>query len=348
MREAAPTRPAEAKADLSRRAALGLLGGGLLAAVSPAAWAQDRLPPAPDDGWRPPPPDRELMVPVRGGRIYVRVNGPLTGPRPPVVVAHGGPGGSHASNLPALRLAGDRAVILYDQLDCGRSDRPGDPRNWVVERFVSEVDAIRAALDLQRLHFVGHSWGSTIGLEYAARRPSGLASLVLEGPYVSTSRWIADAYRLRTALPLEVNAALIRGEQAKRYDTPEYKAAEAAFYAAYNSRVRRPEWLRAYVRDTGTTGNDKLYRTMWGPNEFVADGTLHDYNGEHLLPLIAAPTLFLCGRFDEGTPEAAADFAERVRNARVQVVENASHAIQVERPIEYASSLRRFLAANDG
>lgn len=332
---------------LTRRAAIGLLSAGLATAALPAR-AQESLPAAPDDGWRPPAPDRELMVPVRGGRIYVRVNGALNGTRPPVVVAHGGPGGSHTGNLPALRMSGARAVILYDQLDCGRSDRPNDAQNWTVERFVSEVDAIRAALSLQQLHFVGHSWGSTIALEYAARRPTGLRSVVLQGPYVSTSRWIADAYRLRTELPLEVNAELIRGEQARRYDTPAYKAAEAAFYARYNKRVSGPAWMAAYARATKTTGNARLYRTMWGPNEFVADGTLHDYNGEHLLPQIAAPTLFLCGRYDEGTPEAAVDFAERVRNARVQVIENASHAIQSERPVEYLAALQTWLAAHDG
>lgn len=330
---------------LTRRGALGLVGAGLACAARPA-WGRS-LPPAPDDGWRAPGPDRELMVPVRGGRIYVRVNGRLDGARAPVLIAHGGPGGSHAGQLPAVRMAGERAVILYDQLDCGRSDRPEDPENWTVERFVSEVDAIRAALDLKRLHFVGHSWGSTIALEYAARRPTGLRSVVLQGPYVSTSRWIADAYRLRTALPLEVNAALVVGEQAKAYDTPAYKAAEAAFYARYNKRVAGPAWIGDYAKRTKTTGNTRLYRTMWGPNEFVADGTLSDYNGEHLLPLIAAPTLFLCGRHDEGTPEAAADFAERVRTARVHVIEDASHAIQSEQPAAYLAALRNWLMEHD-
>jgi proline-specific peptidase len=169
----------------------------------------------------------------------------------------------------------------------------------------------------------------------------------MQGPYVSTSRWIADAYRLRTRLPLEVNAALILGEQAKRYDTPAYKGAEAEFYANFNARAATPAWLSQYAKRTGTRGNDKLYRTMWGPNEFVADGTLSDYNGEHLLPLIAAPTLFLSGRFDEGTPEASMDFAKRVRHARVQVIEDASHSIQVEQPLRHAAALRAWMAAHD-
>lgn len=326
---------------LDRRQALLLLGAGL-AATAIGARAQETAP-----AWVRP--DRELRVPVRGGSIFVRVNGNLSGPKAPVVMAHGGPGGNHAGFLQALPLSDERAVVLYDQLDCGLSDRPNDPANWTVERFTSEVDAVRAALGLQQLHLLGHSWGATIALEYAARRPSGLKSVVLQGPLVSTSRWIADAYRLRTRLPLEVQTALIRGEQAERYDTPEYRAAERAFYAEFNNRRREPApaWLTAYRRGRGVTGNDRLYRTMWGPNEFVADGTLRDYAGDDLLERITAPTLFLCGRYDEGTPEACRDFAARVRQARVQVIENASHAIQHERPDAYVAALRTWLRERD-
>jgi hypothetical protein len=140
-----------------------------------------------------PAPDREAMVPVEGGRIYVRVNGRLDGPRPPILMIHGGPGGTHAAFLNALPLADERAVILYDQLDSGRSDRPNDPANWRVARFVDEVDAIRRTLAIPRLHVLGASWGGTIALEYAARRPAGLASTILESPLVSTRSWLSDA-----------------------------------------------------------------------------------------------------------------------------------------------------------
>jgi len=91
-------------------------------------------------------PTRELMVPVPGGRVYVRVNGDLSARRAPIVMIHGGPGGTHAGFLEALPLADERAVILYDQLDTGRSDRPDDPANWRVSRFVDELEAIRSAL----------------------------------------------------------------------------------------------------------------------------------------------------------------------------------------------------------
>ena len=124
-------------------------------------------------------PDRELMVPVEGGSVYVRINGEIDRGATPAVFLHGGPGGTHGVFMANLGLADERAVILYDQLDSGRSDRPNDPANWRVERFVEELEAVRAALGVERWHVVGHSWGSAIALEYAVRYPEHVASTVL-------------------------------------------------------------------------------------------------------------------------------------------------------------------------
>jgi len=97
-----------------------------------------------------PAPDRELMVPVSGGRVYVRVNGSIDGPRLPLLLIHGGPGGTHASLINSLALSDERAVILYDQLDTGKSDHPNNPANWTVSRFRDEVEAIRIAVGARR------------------------------------------------------------------------------------------------------------------------------------------------------------------------------------------------------
>jgi proline iminopeptidase/L-proline amide hydrolase len=61
----------------------------------------------------------------------------------PAFASHGGPGASHAYLLATFQLSRDRAVILYNQLDSGLSDHPGDPGNWTVERFASEIEALR-------------------------------------------------------------------------------------------------------------------------------------------------------------------------------------------------------------
>lgn len=98
----------------------------------------------------------------------------------PVLMLHGGPGGSHDSFEPLERLADTgRAVVLYDQAGCGDSGGPQDPSHWTVELFLDQLDAVRRELGLGRVHLLGHSWGGMLALEYALKRSDGLASLTL-------------------------------------------------------------------------------------------------------------------------------------------------------------------------
>jgi proline iminopeptidase/L-proline amide hydrolase len=295
-----------------------------------------------------PAPDREAMVPVEGGRIYVRVNGRLDGPRPPILMIHGGPGGNHAVFLNALPLADERAVILYDQLDCGRSDKPDDPANWRVPRFVDEVDAIRRALALPRLHVLGASWGGTIALEYAARRPSGLAGTILESPLVSTRSWLADANALRGRLPEATQRTLGACEHPSPPPAPACEAATADFYRHFNRRTALPPRIDAYARALPTRFNQRLYETMWGASEFVSTGSLADYDGEPLLArLDGARTLFVTGQYDEARPATLASFAERVPDASFAVIEDAAHSIPNDNPEAWRATLLRWLRAHD-
>lgn len=308
---------------IDRRALIGLLGATLCA---PAAFARSMGP--------IPAPDREAMVPVTGGRIYVRVNGALDGPAAPLLMIHGGPGGSHTGFLPALPLAQERAIILYDQLDSGRSDRPGNPANWTVGRFVDEVDAIRRHFGLERLHVLGASWGGTVALEYGARQPAGLSSLILSSPLISTRSWLSDAAVLRGELPLETRDALTACEQPAPPTVEVCTTATDAFYKAYNRREPAFDEIQAYTAPLPPMFNRRLYETMWGASEFVSTGTLKDYDGEPLLARLTAPTLFMAGQYDEARPVTVAGFAARVKNAGFSEIAGAAHGLFNDRPDE--------------
>ena len=298
-------------------------------------------------------PTREAMLKVPGGRVYVRVNGDLGGPRPPLVIVHGGPGGTHGSYLPALALADERAVILYDQLDSGRSDWPQDPANWTVRRFVDELEAVRTGLGVRRWHVCGHSWGGTVALEYGARHMHApadpLAGLVLASPLISTRSWIADADALRATLPEPTRGVLVACDTPAPPAPAACDAATAQFYAAFNRRGRPSPAVDAYQRERSGRGFDaRLYEAMWGRSEFSANGTLRDYDGEPLLyRLDGARTLFLVGQYDEARPATAALFAGRVPGADYGVVPGAAHSLFTDRPMETVAMLRGFLARHD-
>ena len=321
---------------VDRRTALGGLAG---AALMPEALAARPLVP-------PYPADAVVRVPAPGGALFARVNGRLDSGRPPLIMAHGGPGGCHAAFLPALPLAADRAVILYDQLDCGHSDKPGDPANWVPARFAAEVEAVRVAFGLRRYHLLGASWGGSVALLHGASQPKGLASLILQGPLVSTADWIADAAVLRAALPADVQAALDEGDRSGRFDTPGYTRAADAFYARYFRRRPPPDWATAYEKTIPQPFNVRLYETMWGPNEFLCSGTLRDFDGRPLLGRLEVPTLFLAGEFDEARPETVTRFATQTPRAEVAIVPGAAHRIQSDETAAYLAAvgswLRRF------
>jgi len=67
----------------------------------------------------------EGFVEFRGFRTWYRSIGVNAPGRLPLLVLHGGPGATHQYLEPLAELAASgRRVILYDQLGCGRSDRP--------------------------------------------------------------------------------------------------------------------------------------------------------------------------------------------------------------------------------
>lgn len=292
-------------------------------------------------------PEREEMIPVHGGQVYVRINGNLANGRPPIVMAHGGPGSSHWYFLNATALADERAVILYDQLDSGRSDNPDDPANWRVERFVDELEAIRAHLGIPRWHVLGTSWGGTVALEYGARRYDALAGLILSSPLISTPVWIRDANRLKDAMPTEIRALLYRCDTPGAANEADCERATQAFYRRHIQLYDPAPEIAAYRAALPRSFNATIYNHMWGRAEFTATGTLRDYDGTALLArLDGGRTLFITGEADEAVPEATADFAAQA-GADFAVVPDAAHFAMNDNPQAYLAILRPWLLKQD-
>jgi proline iminopeptidase len=280
----------------------------------------------------------ERFVEVEGGRVAVRRVG--GGGGTPLLVLHGGPGMARDYLEPLERLSSDRPVVLYDQLGCGRSDRPADASLWRVDRFVDEVRRVREALGLERVLLLGHSWGGCLATTYALTDPPGLAGLVLVSPLLSTDRWLADAAVLRSALPPDVRAVLDRHESAGSTDCPEYVAAAAVFYKRHLCRL--DPWPDPLERTWSNMGLD-VYVAMWGPTEFYATGTLRSYDLTPELHRIAVPTLLTCGRHDEARPETVSAFRDLIPGAAMTVFEESSHMAHLEETERFLGVVGTFL-----
>jgi proline-specific peptidase len=282
----------------------------------------------------------EGRIPFRGFETWYRDVGPIGGV--PLVCLHGGPGSSHHYFEPLEELAADgRRVVLYDQLGCGASDRPDDPGLWTVELFVAEVDAVRGALGLERIHLLGSSWGSMLGIEYALTRPAGLVSLTLNSPPTAAETWKAEAKRLRDELPEQVKRVLAKHEAAGTTEDPEYEAAEAEFWRRHICRV---DPMPASVLRGRAAKNRAVYESLWGVSEWNPDGKLRDWDVRPRLGEIDVPTLVTSGRYDECTPKLAEEAQRGIRGAERVLFEESSHMAFVEEPERFRAALSDFLA----
>jgi proline iminopeptidase len=281
---------------------------------------------------------------VPGGSVWLARLG--TGDATPALVLHGGPGSAHDYVLPlAERLAGERPVVVYDQLGCGRSDRPEDAALWTLDRFVAEVDAVRVAAGLGRCHLVGHSWGGWLAVEYMARRPAGIVGLVLASTSASMPEFVAEVGRLVDDLPEPHRGALIDLGREERYDDPAYLAALDVFYHRHLCRL--DPWPDVLVDGLDEEGENQAYRIMAGPNDVVVDGTLRDWDRTADLAAIAVPTLVTCGRYDEIPLPCSETLVAGLPDARLVVFEASGHCPHLEEPDLYATTVATFLAQVD-
>jgi L-proline amide hydrolase len=297
-----------------------------------------------------PPATSEGRVAFRDGETWYRVTGELGRGATPLVIAHGGPGGTHhyLASLADLASTG-RAVVHYDQLGCGASTHFPDrgAEFFDVALFLDELDVLLAHLGVaDRYHLLGQSWGGMLGAEHAIRRPAGLRALVISNSPASMALWSQEAARLRTALPADLRDTLERHERDGTFEDPAYVAATQAFYDRHVCRVvpNPPEVKRSFeLMEEDPT----VYRTMNGPNEFTCIGTLRTWSVVDRVEAIAAPTLLCSGRYDEAAPATVAPYFASIPDVRWVQFGGSSHMPFVEEPAAYREVVAGFLAAHD-
>jgi L-proline amide hydrolase len=185
-------------------------------------------------------PVKEGFIPFAGYRTWYRVVGEGEDPgKLPLLCLHGEPGATWHHMEPYEALAEGRRVIFYDQLGCGNSalSERHETSMWTPGLYVDEVKAVRDALGLERAHLFGHSWGGMLGMLYAIGQPAGLASLIVESSPASVPDWMSEVSRLRDELPPQVQATLLKNEDAGTTDSPEYEEAMMVFYSRHVCRT---------------------------------------------------------------------------------------------------------------
>lgn len=282
----------------------------------------------------------EGFINVPGGRVWYRAFG--QGERAPLLVAHGGPGFTHNYLIPLADLSDERRVVFWDQLGCGRSDRPTDQSLWTMERSLEEVDSVRRQLGLTRHHLFGNSWGGMLVQQYVLDRRPDLASLIVSNSLASMPLMGQETRRLKGELPKAVQETIDFHEANGFFDCPEYKGAIAVWFQSYICRVR--PWPEGLEKCFAGQGSD-IYSAMVGSSDFNVTGNLKEWDILSRLHEIQVPTLFVAGHYDECTPEHMQMMHRAVANSELVVFENSSHMPFYEERELCIATLREFMAA---
>lgn len=257
-------------------------------------------------------------------------------------MVHGGPGFSHNTLKVLSPLAANRFIILYDQLGCGRSDRPSNKKLWSLDRYVTELNDIVSYFKLEQYHVLGHSFGGSIVLEHGLKHPEGLQSIILSSALVSVKDWLEDTAIRKKELPDNVQLAIEQHEADNSIDCDEYKEAIEEFNRRFLCRLD-PKPLD--YKNSMASFNMDIYNFMWGSSEFNCSGNLSSYDRSSELDKLSVPVLLLCGDQDEVLESTLKRYLEILpRGSCLHVFQNSSHSTYLEATDDFISEVSRFLA----
>jgi proline-specific peptidase len=270
----------------------------------------------------------EGYVDFRGYRTWYRIAGDGKSGVVPLLALHGGPGSTHNYFAPLEQLADERPVVLYDQIGCGRSDRPTDIE-WSVDVFREEVQTVRDRLELERIHLLGTSWGGMLALEHVLSGAQGIVSLILSSTLASIDDWADEQRRLLREMGLEPVSA----------DDPDHDRVERLYMDRHFYRGPKP---RAELEVMEVERAPDVYRAMQGPDEWTVTGALKGWDVRDRLHEIDVPTLVIRGRYDMCTDKIAATL-DGISDAREVVLEDSSHTPVLEETDAYLSAIGPFM-----
>jgi proline iminopeptidase len=263
-----------------------------------------------------------------------------------MLLLHGGPGIPHdylecfADFLPKAGIE----IYFYDQLGVGLSDHPDDLKLWTIERYLEEVEQVRAALGLEHFVLYGHSWGGLLTIEYAlSRHAKHLKAAVISNMTASMEDYTSYTQSLKNSLPPAVRKQLADLEAAGQGSGDRYN--EIVFNELYPRHVSRVWPFPEPAQRAFNNANFKIYNYMQGANEFEVTGNLRGWDRWKDLRRIDVPTLWMGARHDEMNPKSIAREASLVPNSQLFISKSGSHLTMWDDQKNYFEALLRFLYA---
>lgn len=286
----------------------------------------------------------EGFVQVNGGKIWYRVvAGEHTGDQIPVLLVHGGPAFAHYYLNPLLALSSERPVIVFDQLGCGKSGRITDTSLMTIGNHVEQIRLLLDHLGIKDCYLYGHSWGAMPAFNYYLQHRSKIRALVLASPYLSSTRWEADAAMLIGSLPDPARSVIMDQMEGKPVDSVKMVDATATYFNTFYTRQPLTSNHDSSIRQSGAN----VYGYMWGQYEWKVTGTLKNADVVEQLKTVTVPTLFMAGEYDAARPSTVKYYQDITPGAQLFVNKGAGHSTMHDNPPADLYALRKFFKECD-
>lgn len=228
-------------------------------------------------------------------------------------------------------LSKDHRVVLFDHRGTGHSERSDGGFPYSMEALATDALRLLDALDIPCVHLVGHSMGGLVTQHMALQAPDRVRTLILAAAFARAPKMAHITYSLGADLLENVGVEayvnlVIAQNYAHRYVEENYR----------ELLLMR----RLLVRQLEEAPIDATVLRRQ-----VASILAHDT--QEALSRLDTPTLVLVGEHDVVVPAyAARDLAERIPNARLEVLNGCAHNLMIERPTEFNGRVRAFIAEN--
>lgn len=275
---------------------------------------------------------------------------------PLLILLHGGPGFSETHLFRRFNAPLEKAftVVYWDQRGSGKSFHSKIPTSTLtVDQFITDldemVDTVRERAGKEQVAIFGHSWGSALGVLYAARFPQKVAAYVGSGQIgdwpaaESASYAFALAEAQRRANRKAVKELLAIGP-------PPYPA---------SSLWSERSWLQRFDGQLGVRALWNMARDFLGQPElsifdlmnlmrgfrfslFAMWAEVSKLNLIEVVPVLQMPVFFFLGRRDSWVPpETSIAYLDVLTAPLKKLVwfEESGHEPFVDEPTKFNTSM---------
>ncbi len=257
----------------------------------------------------------------------------------PVVCLPGGPMLDSAYFGDLGGLSEHARLILVDHRGTGLSATPTDIGSYRCDRLVTDVEALRERLGLDRLTLLGHSAGSNLAVLYAARHPERVDRLVLLTPSAS-------------AVGITVTTDARRAVMRLREGEPWFGSALAAFDRINAGQATDEDWaaivpLRYGRWDAAAQAHHasgEQRRNNEAAAVYGSEGAFHPDATRAALATLGSPVLVLAGELDANSPPSAmTELAALFPDATLSTLAGAGHFPWLDHPSRLTEAITSFL-----